>query len=93
MSAHFAKDQVSFVPTSSFSAGAPGAYAPTSENAVLGALRGIAGWFTNGVKRRAVVNELSMLSDHELADIGLTRSDIPNVFDNAFAASRNCLRG
>lgn len=38
--------------------------------------------------RRAVFNELSMLSDRELADIGLVRSDVRRVFDDSFAASR-----
>jgi uncharacterized protein YjiS (DUF1127 family) len=27
-----------------------------------------------------------MLTEHELADIGLTRADLPRVFDPAFAA-------
>ena len=32
----------------------------------------------------AAVNELSHLSDRELADIGITRSDIPRIaWDNA----------
>lgn len=36
--------------------------------------------------RRAVLNELHSLSDRELSDIGITRSDIRRVFDPAFAA-------
>ncbi|MBV9735759.1 MAG: DUF1127 domain-containing protein [Acidisphaera sp.] len=39
--------------------------------------------------RRAVVNELSTLSDRELADIGLARSEVRRVFDDAFVASRS----
>ena len=38
--------------------------------------------------RHATLNELAMLSDHELSDIGLSRSDIPRVFDPDFAAER-----
>jgi uncharacterized protein YjiS (DUF1127 family) len=38
--------------------------------------------------RRAVMNELYSLSPHELADIGLTRAELPMVFDADFAASR-----
>jgi uncharacterized protein YjiS (DUF1127 family) len=41
-------------------------------------------WF----HRQAAMNELSQLSDRELADIGLGRSDLPNVFDPAFIARR-----
>ena len=38
--------------------------------------------------RRAVLAELSMLSDRELADIGLHRADLKRVFDPAFSAVR-----
>ncbi len=33
-------------------------------------------------KRRAAESELSNLSDRELADIGLTRQEIPNIVRN-----------
>ena len=36
-------------------------------------------------RRQAVVQELAMMSDRELADIGLSRADLPRVFDPAFA--------
>ena len=39
-------------------------------------------------RRRAVLDELSMLSDRELADIGLTRAELSNVFDPQFARAR-----
>ena len=38
-----------------------------------------------GTGRQAVINELSSLSDRELADIGLNRYDISRVFDPEFA--------
>lgn len=48
----------------------------------------ITGWFRKVVRaiveypaRRRVMDELSMLTDRELADIGLTRGDIGRVFD------------
>jgi len=41
-------------------------------------------WF----HRQAAMNELSQLSDRELADIGLGRSDLQHVFDPAFVARR-----
>jgi uncharacterized protein YjiS (DUF1127 family) len=36
-------------------------------------------------RRRAVQDELSHLTDRELADIGLSRGDVPHVFDAGFA--------
>jgi uncharacterized protein YjiS (DUF1127 family) len=36
-------------------------------------------------RRQAVLQEMSMLTDRELADIGLSRADLPRVFDPAFA--------
>lgn len=35
--------------------------------------------------RQHVMSELERLSDHELADIGLSRGDIPHVFEPDFA--------
>jgi uncharacterized protein YjiS (DUF1127 family) len=34
------------------------------------------------------MQEMAMMTDRELSDIGLTRSDITRVFGPAFAASR-----
>ena len=38
-------------------------------------------WIAELPRRRAVMDELASLSEHELADIGLTRSDLPHVFE------------
>jgi len=50
----------------------------------------ISGWFRKMFRavaeypaRRRVMDELSMLTDRELADIGLTRGEIGRVFDMA----------
>jgi uncharacterized protein YjiS (DUF1127 family) len=43
-------------------------------------------WFKDYAERRRVVSELSQMSDRELADLGLSRYDIPRVFDPEFAA-------
>ena len=45
-------------------------------------------WFADMGRRRAVLDELGALSDHELADIGLNRGDLPRVFDPAYAQAR-----
>jgi len=36
--------------------------------------------------RRRVIAEMAMMTDHELADIGLSRADLGRVFDPAFVA-------
>ncbi len=40
---------------------------------------GLTGWFSNWRQRRNATAELSNLSDRELADIGLTRQEIPHA--------------
>lgn len=50
-------------------------------------------WVVDFPRRRAVIDELSMLSDHELSDIGLTRADLPRVFDPAFVADHQATHG
>ncbi len=37
------------------------------------------------MERQSVLSELNDLTDRELADIGLSRADIRNVFDPTFA--------
>jgi len=45
-------------------------------------------WASAYAERRRVINELARMSDRDLADLGLSRYDIPRVFDPAFAAER-----
>ncbi len=44
--------------------------------------------FAEFTHRRSVIGELNELSDRELADIGLTRTDVHHVFDAGFARGR-----
>ncbi len=43
-------------------------------------------WLIGMAERRRVINELAALSDRDLSDLGLSRYDIPRVFDSDFAA-------
>ena len=88
MSAQFAKDSVSFVTSTNFSASVPTVYAPANGGSVPGWLRSAVQWFEGTMQRRAAIEELAMLSDHELADIGLTRGEIPHLFDRTTLHSR-----
>ncbi len=45
-------------------------------------------WVADLPRRRSVLAELNDLSDHELSDIGLNRSELNRVFDPEFAAQR-----
>ena len=88
MTAQFAKDQMSYLAPASLSEAGPTVFAPTEQTSFADRLRAAATWASRALQRRTVLNELSALSDHELADIGLVRSDIPRVFDRSFVASR-----
>jgi uncharacterized protein YjiS (DUF1127 family) len=50
-------------------------------------------WLADLPRRHAALDELNSLSEHELADIGLTRADLPRLFDPEFVAERNRDRG
>jgi uncharacterized protein YjiS (DUF1127 family) len=52
-------------------------------------VRGLAARFSAYHERRAVLNELAQLSDRDLADIGLSRSELNRVFDPAFVRTRD----
>ena len=55
---------------------------------------GVGGWFSRLLtktvewrRRRAVMREMALMTDHELSDIGLSRVDVARVFDPLFAAA------
>ena len=66
-----------------------------SEPTARGLLRQIGdglAWLAQGIKtwvnRHATLSEMGMMSDRELSDIGLTRADVPRVFDPDFVLDR-----
>ena len=65
---------------------------PAAAGRTLGWARRLLVAFAEWQHRRAVMQEMAMMTDHELSDIGLSRSDIARVFDPAFAASRGAGR-
>jgi uncharacterized protein YjiS (DUF1127 family) len=89
MMAHVAKDGMTFLMPG---AARTGAVAQRRRGGVVRKIAGAVQWLIEMPRRRAVLETLSSLSDHELADIGLTRADLPRVFDPAFAASRSAAR-
>jgi uncharacterized protein YjiS (DUF1127 family) len=42
--------------------------------------------FANWRRQQATLREMDMLTERELSDIGLSRSDVPRVFDPGFVA-------
>lgn len=55
---------------------------------VLDRVRGLFAGIAALPQRRAVISELNTLTDRELADIGLHRSDLKRVFDPRFQSGR-----
>ena len=91
MNAPLAKEQIALLMSDSLTyreapvegmEGAVAAPRPTLGDRVRGWMQGLAEWS----RRRAVIDELRMLSDRELADIGLSRADVGRVFDPRFHA-------
>ncbi len=99
MTATFAKDGMTFVMLASLSSA--GILADRTADSFrgepaarpLGArVKAAARWLLQIPRRAAVINALSGLSDHELADIGLSRNELARVFDGQFNADRACQR-
>ena len=47
----------------------------------------------NWAGQQAMLSEMGMMSDRELSDIGLSRTDVPRVFDPSFVADHARGRG
>ena len=87
MTTQIAKDDMSFAGAAVRDHGTPG-----SPAALPGMLFRLTQWVSRTSRRRGVLAELNALSEHELADIGLTHGDLPRVFDADFVADRSLPR-
>ncbi len=97
MNAPLAKEQIALLMSDSLTyrsatvPGTDGTYAQPRPSALAGfaqRVKGMAASLANLPRRRAVIAELSALSDRELADIGLTRGELTRVFDPRFISAR-----
>ena len=89
MNAPVNQTDLTFVTPSAYSTANSTTY-PTRRPAggMFARLAALGQWIADAPRRRAVLDELSSLSDYELADIGLARQNISQVFDPDFARSR-----
>jgi uncharacterized protein YjiS (DUF1127 family) len=90
MNARVAKEEIALLMPSSLShyADEPRLADTAAPTGVFAAVLHAARWLSDMPRRRAVLAELSELSEHELADIGLNRSELSRVFDPEFAVQR-----
>lgn len=89
MNAHVSQNDLTYVVPSALSQSSSAPYPMRRQrNPLLALMAEFGHWLGELPRRRAVLNELSAMSDHELADIGLSRGDLPRVFDPAFAKAR-----
>jgi uncharacterized protein YjiS (DUF1127 family) len=64
----------------------------TNETTLFARISAALSWIVSLPRRQAVLAELNSLSDHELSDIGLSRGELPMVFDADFVARRQADR-
>lgn len=57
------------------------------DHGLVATLRGMFARMTEWQHKRQVMEELSMMTDRDLSDIGLTRADLPRVFEAEFTTS------
>lgn len=95
MNARVAKEEIALLMPTTLShyADEPRLTPESDKPTLMSTLASAVRWVADLPRRRAVLAELNELSDHELADIGLNRSELNRVFDPAFAAQRARSRG
>lgn len=91
MNARVPQSDLTFVVPTAFSPTNAPAYAPRPRNGLVARLAAVLQMVADAPRRRAALNELSALSDHELSDIGLSRSDLPRVFDPKFVQNHRAI--
>ena len=79
--AHYFQDDPEYMPATS-----------GTGRSLLSTVGAVLKWVIEIPRRRAVLDELGSLSDHELSDIGLSRAELGQVFDRSFATGRNAER-
>ncbi len=85
MNAYTSKEELALLPANRISY--PEHYADARDQR-RGGLWRLLGHVTAYFERQRVLSELSSLSDRELVDIGLSRSELPLVFDPSMARRR-----
>src|SRR5262249_28952406 len=70
---------------------APGLVVKPGKRGVASLVEGLVARIVEWRRRRQAIEEMAMMTDRELSDIGLSRSDLARVFDPDFAADH--LRG
>lgn len=90
MNARVAKEEIALLmPTTLASYADEPRYADDAQRGgVFALLASAVQWIRDLPRRQAVLTELAQLSDHELSDIGLARSELSRVFDRDFASQR-----
>jgi uncharacterized protein YjiS (DUF1127 family) len=90
MNAHASQDEMAMTMPHAVSHYAPFALDTdtTESHGLLGALRNAVQWLVAIPRRRALIDELNSLTDRELNDVGLNRSDLRQVFDPRFTSAR-----
>ena len=89
MNAPLTKEQMSLLMSDSLTYRAPDAAPRPAATGLFARLRAAVTRLATLPQRRAVMDELSLLTDRELADIGLNRNELGRVFDPRFAESRH----
>ena len=94
MNAPLAKEQIALLMSDSLTyrtpaiEGTEGAFTPPAPATFGTRLRRAVNALLELPRRRAVIDELSTLTDRDLADIGLSRAELTKVFDPRFARQR-----
>ena len=84
MNAYTTKEELALLPANRVSYPEHYADARSQRRGLRSLVQAVGAYF----ERQRVLGELSSLSDRELVDIGLTRSELPLVFQPAIASRR-----